>query len=318
MKRNMIIFLLLSTLYLYGETIGLLSGGEKGTYIKIARDIKEITKKEMNIEVKAGGSLKNINKLLTDKHSQFAMVQYDALLYKKYIEGINNLDDKIKMIFPLYDEEIHIIVRRDSNINSVKDLNNKRVNTDEKMTGCWVTSQMIKTMHNLNWNEYHFKPEDALKKLIKNELDAFIYTIGKPSPLLKTLPKSSKSVIKLISPEVDDKYPSAIIPKTTYSWLDEDVKTNAIKAVLITYNYNKNSKKKRVQYYIENIRKLSTIINNNLESLRANGHPKWKEIDPKEYKKVKWPLHEIAKEAIEKRSLSKAEVEMLKALEKSK
>jgi len=315
MKRG-IILLLLSSLYLLGETIGLLSGSVDGTYIKIARDIKEVSKQEMNIKVQTGGSLGNINKLLTDRHSQFAIVQYDALLYKRDIQGNSNLGDKIKMIFPLYNEEIHIIVRRDSHIYSVKDLNGKRVNTDKRMSGSWVTAQMVKNIHGLDWREYHFLPNKALVKLTENKLDAFIYVVGKPAPILSKLPISSKNVIKLISPEIDEYYVSTKFEKGIYPWVDKEVKTNATKALLITYNYNRDSKNRRFQYYINNIRKLSGIINDNLSYLRAAKHPKWKEIDPKDYDKVKWPLHKVAKDAIfsTRNKITEAESKMLKAL----
>ncbi len=309
------VIVMLSTLYLFGETIGLLGGSNVGTYIKIAKDIKEVSKKEINIAVKTGGSLSNINKLLTDRHSQFAIVQYDALLYKRDIEGKNNLDNQIKMIFPLYNEEIHVIVRKDANINSMQDLNGKRVNTDKKMSGCWVTSQMIKKIHRLNWNEFNYPPKEAIEKLITNELDAFIYVAGKPVTLLKKLPVESKEVIKLIFPELDNYYvPNVKFEKDDYPWLTEEVKTNATKALLITYNYKKNSGEKRVKYYIENIKKLAGIINRNLDFLRKNRHSKWKEIDPNEYSKVKWPLHESAKEAIFNQKTTPAEQKMLDAL----
>jgi TRAP transporter TAXI family solute receptor len=320
MRRGIIIFMLL-TLYLFGETIGLLGGSNSGTYIKIARDIKEVSKKEMNIDVRTGGSLGNINKLLKDRHSQFAIVQYDTLLYKRDIEGKSDLDKRIKMIFPLYNEEIHIIVRKDSHIDSIRDLENKRVNTDKKMSGCWVTSQMIKKIHNINWKEYNFGPKEALVKLVKNRLDAFIYVVGKPAPILEQLPASSKDVIKLISPDLDDYYVPTKFEKDTYPWLDDEIQTNATKALLITYNYNEKSKNRRFKYYIDNIRKLAGIINDNLEYLRENKHPKWKEIDPKEYDKVKWPLHKVAKEAIfnqRRRTTTTAEDKMLEALRNSR
>jgi len=60
--------------YLFAETIGLLGGSNSGTYIKIARDIAEVSRGEMNIKVYTGGSLGNIDKVLSDKYSQFAIV----------------------------------------------------------------------------------------------------------------------------------------------------------------------------------------------------------------------------------------------------
>lgn len=319
-KTKVVIFLsLLFTFSLFGEEIGLLAGSNSGTYIKIANDIKGVSKNEMKIDVKTGGSLGNINKLLTDKSSQFAIVQYDALLYKRDIEGDAKLDSKIKMLFPLYNEEIHIIVSKSSNINSIHDLEGKRVNTDAKSSGSWVTAEMIKSIHALTWKEYNLQPRDALIKLAENKLDAMIYVVGKPAPILVALPKESKDTIKLISPELDDYYVSTQFEKETYPWMEGEVKTNATKALLITYNYKTDSKVKRVQYYIKNIRKLASVINNSLGELRENHHPKWKEIDPKDYDKVKWPLHPVARTALFEKNIemTSSQKKMLEALKRT-
>ncbi len=279
--------------YLFAETIGLLGGSNSGTYIKIARDIAEVSRGEMNIKVYTGGSLGNIDKVLSDKYSQFAIVQYDALLYKRDILGKSNLADKIKMIFPLYNEEIHIIVRKDREINSVKDLQGKKVNMDKRNSGCWVTATMIKKFHNLDWVEYNYPPKKAMLKLTSGEIDAFIYVVGKPASILAKLPKEANSVIKLIFPDVSDFYPQTKIEKNSYKWLDIDVKTNTTKAILITFNYDKNRKIPRFDYYLNNIEKLAGIIDKKLTYLRNNKHPKWKEINPYDTQGVKWPVHKV-------------------------
>ncbi len=290
-------YILFNTLFitlLFSQTIGLLAGSKSGTYIKIANDIKEVTKGEMNIEVYSGGSLENIDKVLKDRDSQFAIVQYDALLYKEKILKMKNLRDKIKMLFPLYNEEIHLIVRRDRGIESINDLEGKRVNMDRKNSGSWVTATMIKKFHHLEWKEYNYPPQKALLKLTNGDIDAFIFVVGKPAPILEKLPASAKNIIKLISPEVNSFYPEVTIKKSTYKWLDRDIQTNVTKALLVTYNYRKNGPK-RFSYYLENIKKLSSIINDKLSYLRANRHPKWKEINPYDTQGVKWPLHDLVK-----------------------
>ena len=330
--KFILIFLLVSGVFLSAknqystsESIGLLGGSNSGTYIKIARDIKEITKGKMNIEVYNGGSLENIEKVLKDRDSQFAIVQYDALLYREKILGDRNLRNKIKMIFPLYNEEIHLIVRKDRGIYKIDDLEGKKVNMDKRNSGCWVTATMIKKFRNLEWREFNYPPKEALMKLISGDIDAFIYVVGQPAPILAKLPASSKEVIKLISPEVSNFYPETVIKKESYKWLDRDVKTNTTKALLITYNYNEKlalKLGKRVYYYMDNIKKLSKIIYDNLSYLRANRHPKWKEINPYDTQGVKWPIHPLVSgnsggSAISKceQLKNRAEIEMCRALQ---
>jgi len=62
--------------------------------------------------------------------------------------GKSNLADKIKMIFPLYNEEIHIIVRKDREINSVKDLRGKKVNMD-KRNNIIQSSSMVENINSI-------------------------------------------------------------------------------------------------------------------------------------------------------------------------
>lgn len=309
------VFLIFLSVLIYSnspaaEQIGLLAGSNAGTYMKIAQDIRSISADTMNINVKAGGSLGNVQKLLTDRNSQFAIVQFDALVYKKVCCDAY-LDQKIKMIFPLYNEEIHLIVRKGANIKTVEDLRGKRVNMDKKLSGCWVTALVIKKLLNLEWKEYNEAPADALQMMFNGELDAFWYTVGCPAPVLEAITKNhiesrekrNKDTIELISlvhPKLKELYLPTQIAAGSYSWQEEPIQTYATKAVLVTYNYTEGgSGPKRFEYYVNDIRRLISVISENLETLRSTKHEKWQEIDPMDYTKVKWPIHYAAKEIIE-------------------
>jgi TRAP transporter TAXI family solute receptor len=253
----------------------------------------------MNLRVDTGGSLVNIDRLLRDRRAQFAIVQYDALLYKKAYND-SKLDKKLAIIFPLYNEEIHLIVNRNAGINALSDLNGKKVNTDKKNSGCWVTATIIKEAAKLTWEEHHLPPVDGIKAVIDGKLDAFIFVCGKPAPFLQILGKEASEFIKLVPLEMDALYPSTVIKAGTYPWLNENVKTNITKALLITWNYWKNPNKKRFGDYVDAIREMITTVYKKLDHLKTEGHPKWKEVDPYEYKSLKWPLHHAALQVLEK------------------
>ena len=57
----------------------------------------------------------------------------------------------------------------------------------------------------------------------------------------------------------------------TYSWQAQAVNTVAVKAVLVSYDFRGNN--------CENVGKFAKTLHDNLEWLRANGHPKWKSVD---------------------------------------
>ena len=309
----MIATLLLIGTLSYAE-IGLISGSATGNYIKIANDIKYVMGKEgIKVKVYPGNSLENIEGVLNNEKNQFGIVQSDALSYydreiyqkmkeaqakktksiKKQQELRNaKLSDEIKMIFPLYNEEIHIAVNKKAGINSVADLEGKRVNFST--TGSWVTGQNIKNEVGIDWKEDREKNRtQAFDRLINGELDAIIYVSGKPTDDFDWK-KGISEYIKLI-PYESDLYTPTTISSKDYDWVEGEVASSAVKAILVTYNYTEERAKKhsRFKEYIKNIKNASKIVSKYLPYLRKNRHPKWKEIDPTAYKSVNWPLADV-------------------------
>ncbi len=66
-------------------------------------------------------------------------------------------------------------------------------------------------------------------------------------------------------------YPAVQIPANTYPWQKQAINTVAVKAVMISYDFRGSN--------CENVGKVSKIVYDNIEWLRANGHPKWKTVD---------------------------------------
>ena len=311
-----ILYLPLVVVTLSFGDIGLRSGSDTGTYRKIANDIQAIMKKEgIKIKVYRGDNLGNIKGVLKDKRYQFAIVQSDALSYydrevyqKKNEEKAKRikskskrkailaekLSDEIKMIFPLYNEEIHIIVNKKSGINTVADLDGKIVNLST--TGSWVTGQNIKNEIGIEWKEDREKNRTiVMDRLINGEIDAIIYISGKPTSSFD-YNKGISKYIKLI-PYKSDLYTPTTISSKDYDWVEGEVPSSAVKAILVTYNYTKERAKKHPRFneYIENIRNISKIVNKYLPFLREHRHKKWKEINPLDYKSVNWPLADVIK-----------------------
>ena len=80
---------------------------------------------------------------------------------------------------------------------------------------------------------------------------------------LALIPITNKSIL--------DFYLGVEIPSKTYSWQDQMINTIAVKAVLVSYDFRGVN--------CENVGKFSKMVQDNLEWLRANGHPKWKSVD---------------------------------------
>jgi hypothetical protein len=116
-------------------------------------------------------------------------------------------------------------------------------------------------------------PVEALALLKQGKIDAMFYVAGYPVKLfaedvtaadgLNLIPIANKSILEF--------YPGAQIPANTYSWQEQAVNTVAVKAVLISYDFRGGN--------CENVGKVAKIVNENLEWLKVNGHPKWKAVD---------------------------------------
>lgn len=263
----------------------ILTGPRLGTYYQIGSDIKTLASK-FNLNVsQSAGSVENIRKLQSDPEVKLAFAQMDVLKNMKENGQINFQD--LKMFLPLYTEEIHLIVHKDSKIRSIKDLENKIVNVGNDQSGSQFTSRIIAKELDLTWKEDLSDPKKALKHLLSKKIDAIFLIVGKPVKIYQLLPKEAKALLKFI-PINDRKlkkyYEPIEIPAKTYLWQDETISTYAVYSLLVTLNF-KNKK------YAKFIKDLYLHISQNIHTFRKRGHPKWKEINPSfKQKNLMWRI----------------------------
>lgn len=279
---------------------GISTGSPSGTYIVFGKDIRKVMEKQIPLNVLTSkGSQDNFNKLLDGENGvHFAIVQYDVLqsedksgLFRK------NKSEDIKMIFPLYGEEIHILARKGGSVNTFSDLKGKKVVVGTEGSGTWISMQNLKKKLGIQWNGIAKSFDAGLKDLTAGKVDAVIYVAGSPTSKLGGLGQAASNFIQLVSiPEhekISQIYQPTIIKKGTYDWVDEDIKTYSIMSILVSYDYEKGTKEYDV------VSKLVTGICSNLSTLQGVGHTKWKEVCPSDYDKVPWEMHPAAKEAID-------------------
>ena len=279
-----------------GESLHLLV--ENDTDYAIAKDIENITKEKMNLTLYYDSYLNIVDKLLTDKKAQFGVLPHDIMLYKRYLEHDKTFINKIKMIIPLYDKYIHIIVNKDANIKDIKDLHGKRVNIDTGKNGFSVTGEIIKYKHHISWRHSEYNTHDAIDKLVNHQIDAVILIEPKPSISLSKIAKDTLEKLTLISPNLDSDYPTGYIDTKEYPWLDTEVRTSLVSVILASYNYHESKTIKRFNYYTKNIINVVDLISLKISYLREKGYYLWKEIEPFYYRKIQWPLHSLSKNAI--------------------
>jgi hypothetical protein len=283
-KRKNLIFLLVPLLIFMGYwlyqnhyKVTILTGAEDGTYYKMLTQLKEIGDENIDI-IPSKGSVENLKKLGLKKIEGFGLVQNDVLeaFANDAINGQelqSRIIKNISVIKPLLKEEIHILVKADSNLSYFRDIKNKKIAIGSENSGNAITSFSIyeKLFHiPLKKKKYYQSFSNALDDLRHKQVDAIIVVGGEP--LLK-LQKPLKG-IKLLSYEAKEPlegYELGNIEEQSYPWLKSDTKTLMVTSFLLT---NLGEKEKiPLLFILKNLKKSLE------EEPQLKIHPKWREFD---------------------------------------
>jgi TRAP transporter TAXI family solute receptor len=203
------------------------------------------------------------------------IVQSDVLAFVSKLQSdltLKRIAKKTKMIFPLYNEEIHLLGRRE--LADFDDLAGKRVAIGKEGSGTYLTAKLLFEVSDVEPAEMvSVGTDEALAKLKGGDIDAMFYVAGFPVKLFEgdVTEEDGLALIPITNKSIVEFYPLAEIPAETYQWQHEAVNTVAVKAVLVSFNF------RRVN--CEYVGKFARILSENMDWLRENGHPKWKFVD---------------------------------------
>jgi TRAP transporter TAXI family solute receptor len=272
----------------------IVTASERGTYIQIGRDLARYIAPLADIELEvlpSAGSAENVRRLRFEPGVKLAMVQSDV--YQAFLDqaaGGNaeaaEMIRPIRVITPLYNEEIYFAVRADSPMQYVHDIRNARINTGPVGSGTALTTT---TLYRLMFGEpiadakaSFLSNEDALTKLVTDKsVDVVAIIAGQPAKLLTDMKPESRQYIKLL--KFDASHPTSAAALGTYfpatvlasnypNLLPEDLPSLAVKAYLVTYDFN-------LGYTKEHLARFVRSLCANFALLQANGHPKWREVE---------------------------------------
>lgn len=274
---GVLFFLLLAPGAAVAEDLGIITGGEKGTYYQFGLNLQELVKeKGINLDVYTSkGSIENIYAVFKRPRTQLGIVQSDVLAFVAKVRSnpvLVRIAEKIKMVFPLYNEEIHLLARQ--GIADFKDLAGKRVAVDREGSGTYLTANLLFEVSGVKPAEILTTGTDeALAQLKAGEIDAMFYVAGLPVKLFteKVAAGDGLALVPIRDPSIVEFYPEAEIPAGTYVWQPAAVPTVAVKAVLISYDFRGSN--------CDIVGKFARILADNIDWLKANGHPKWNVVD---------------------------------------
>jgi TRAP transporter TAXI family solute receptor len=189
----------------------IVTASTRGTYIQIGRDIASYVAPQADIDLDvlpSAGSAENVRRLRYEPGVKFAIVQSDV--YQAFLDQAsggnaeaNNIIRPLRVIVPLYNEEIYFIVRADSNLNYIHEIKDAKINAGELGSGTALTTS---TLYRLMFNEplpeaktSFVSNEDALVKLITDKtLDVVAVIAGQPAKLLVDMKPEAREFIKLL------------------------------------------------------------------------------------------------------------------------
>lgn len=184
------------------------------------------------------------------------------------------------MIFPLYNEEVHVLGR--PGIRTLGDLQGRRVAVGEERSGTYLTATFLLTAANV-WpgEEIQIGTDEALRALREGRIDAMFYVAGQPARIFAedVTAEDKLGFVAIADPAVLDLYPRSLIRADAYPWMKADVPTVAVRAVLMTYDFSKANAYHREA--CQAVGKVARIVHDNIDWLRqpGNGHPKWQQVD---------------------------------------
>ncbi|MDD9715237.1 TAXI family TRAP transporter solute-binding subunit [Dinoroseobacter sp. PD6] len=263
----------------------ILTGGPTGTYIQIGRDISNLVDQcgqTLNV-VESAGSLENFLGVRQRRATQFGIVQSDVLEYlKTYSASDQNIARAIagvRIAFPLYNEEVHLLATRD--IATPADLAGKRVAIGVQDSGTFLTASLFLDLLEVDAGELlTIGPDAAMAQLLAGEIDAFFYVAGAPTRLFSEteIDANRFHLVPVDDPLLEAVYLPSEIPAGTYAFQAEPVPVVAVKAVLMTYEYipQRNAYHRASCTAVSDV---SNLILNGFAELQASGHPKWQQVD---------------------------------------
>jgi len=222
--------------------ITIVTGSSSGNYFKIGKSIEnECKDNDIKFKVKQSkGSLDNYYELISEKAS-LGIIQSDVYDYLKNQLKYKNIK-KIKLVYPLYDEQLHVLIKKNSNIKSLIDLKNKKVVVGTIKSGTWVTSKNIMSHLDLTWKMITEEPMNSLDKLKNDEVSAIFYVAGAPIDIINSLEEDEDITLLDISKDLNGSAYSlhTILVNTYPSFLDKNITTAGITALLVNGKNNKN------------------------------------------------------------------------------
>ena len=261
----------------------IVAGSERSTNAQVVRDIAKYVARPADIEFDvrhSPGSADALMRLREGGGLQFAVLQADVAEAFLGAAARGNIEAgqllaPLRVIAPLHEEEIYFMVRSDSPLNFVHEIETARINVG-LLRG--DTALTVATLYRLMFNaalpeqqtSFH-SHQNALVKLTEQTVDVVALVAPQPARLLADMTPEARRFVKLL--KFDAKHPGVgttlklystrALPAASYpNLLDEDLPALAVRIYLVSHGRNDAVQARFANAWCQN-----------LPRLRSEGHP---------------------------------------------
>jgi uncharacterized protein len=261
--------------------VGIISAGMEGTELGETTDLAaslDGARDHLRILPIAGkGAFQNATDIVFARGVDIGVIQSDVLAALKREPPFAGIENYLRYITKLYDEELHVLAG--TQMRSVEDLASQKINFGTRDSGTFVTATAIFDALGITVEATNFPQPVALEKLRQGEIAALVYLAGKPARLFQAVrPDENLHFLSIrATAKLPESYTSATLTAEDYPELIEanaPVSTVAMGTVLAVYNWPAGT---------ERYRKVANFVQaffDRLHDMQSPAHhPKWREIN---------------------------------------
>lgn len=264
------------------NTIAIVSGNINAAWLTIAYDLSAVLDDGDNfrvLPVVGKGGAQNVRDVRYLKGIDLGITVTSVLGKFRRTQELGNIDDKIVYITKLFNDEMHVIVRADSGVTSLQQLEGKKVNFSDMGSATEVSSGDVFDRLGIHPVEVNMGQADAYEKMKTGEIAATIQFGGMPAPAIAKLRASDGWRILPVpyDKRLQQDYLPASFTNESYPGLipqGQSVDTIAYGAVMIAYNWPKDTDRyRRIAAFVDR------FFSHFDEFQKPPRHPTWREVN---------------------------------------
>jgi TRAP transporter TAXI family solute receptor len=260
-------------------TVGVISGGADGTYIRIAADLANVLDDEnlRILPIIGRGSLQNLRDIMYLRGVDIGIVQMDALAGLGSDKLRNSATQRLRYIARLYNEEVHVLASK--SITNIHDLEGRKINIDKEGSGTNLTARLIFEKLGVKPEFTTFDQTSSYERLRSGEIDAALYVAGRPVRAITEFQSDGRFHLLSIpfEGEIAETYFPTSLTSDDYPKLvdkGKPVETLAVGSILAVFNWPEGSDRySRVERFV------AAFFSKFEDFQKAGRHPKWKEVN---------------------------------------